>query len=106
MLACVCMCEYMYVCVSGHGCVCGRVSVCVDMHVCVCTCTRVCRAHVHMCVCPYACVCDHVCTGACVCLFKLHVYRCQHYAFFSEMGINLTMENAEIAMIPASCSLI
>ena len=91
--------------------VCSRVHACIRMHMHVCA--HVCI--VFTCACVYVCMCAHacvymcmysVCTCACVCvcvhldyikILHIHVHRCQHCAFFSDLEMGHQSHN-KVAM--------
>lgn len=91
MLACVCMCVFVWVCM--HPCV--SVGVCVS--VCICLCMSVCF-YVSVSVCPYVSVCHsvsvHVCLSVsmclCVCVSVCVVHMLSHQVGSSHVSSGST----------------
>ena len=111
----MCMCVFVYLCMSVCPCVCKRVCTCLVVCICVCVCVQMCvfaRLRVCMCVCARVrvCLCVSVCLSVSVSVSLLwaRLYVCVR-AWGDEIGgrrvWNLKPPKLVISMVGSSFDL-
>ena len=89
---CVCLCEYVSVCV----CVC----LCVCMDTCMCTCLCVCLGrYVYVCLCVWG-VCVRLCMGMCLCLCVwVGLYMCVCACVYARVRVSYWSQNTSFSLM-------